>query len=100
MARRNFLLICIAGLCLASLPSRCARADDETISNERITAAIKKAVAWVYQQQNDRGTWETVKEPKGIARERLDEGQFGELTALAMHSLLAAGESDRDDRLQ
>ncbi|HUB27225.1 MAG TPA: DUF4159 domain-containing protein [Tepidisphaeraceae bacterium] len=96
MARWTALLICLTGLMLMPAP---AHADDATITNDQITAAVKKAVGWVYNQQNDWGTWETVHHPNGTERDRLDAGQFGELTALATHTLLAAGESDRDPRI-
>jgi Domain of unknown function (DUF4159)/Squalene-hopene cyclase C-terminal domain len=96
MARWMALLIFLTGLIIPPLP---VLADDSTISNDQITAAIKKGVDWLYHQQNDGGTWETVHQPNGTQRDRLDAGQFGELTALATHTLLAAGESDRDSRV-
>jgi Domain of unknown function (DUF4159) len=100
MGRLNSLLGALAGLGLLIGLLNPAQADDQSpISNDRITAAVKKAVAWVYQQQNQWGTWEAGSEPKGVQRDLTDQGQFGEMTALAMHTLLTAGESERDPRL-
>jgi hypothetical protein len=77
-----------------------AHAQDAAISNTQITAAISKSVAWIYRQQNAWGTWEVDQEPTGTQRDLADQGQFGFQTALAIRTLLAAGESEHDARMQ
>jgi len=89
----------LAGLSLLVIAASTARGQTAPVSNEQVTAAIKRGVAWVYQQQNQWGTWERAQEPTGTAPDLADQGQFGELTALAMQALLTAGETDRDPRI-
>jgi hypothetical protein len=96
----NPLLGIIAGLGLLTGLLAPVRADDAPVSNEQISAAIKKGVDWIYRQQNSWGTWQAGKEPLGVQRDMADEGQFGFKTALALYALLQAGESERDPRLQ
>jgi uncharacterized protein DUF4159/squalene-hopene cyclase-like protein len=103
MVRMRTLLAILTGLSIlsaASPPASAQAADRPTVSNDLISAAIGKSVEWIYRQQNQWGTWESGQEPAGVQRDRADQGQFGERTALAVQALLAAGESDRDPRLQ
>src|SRR5271154_616436 len=92
------LLLSALALFLAAVPPQAIA--DTGVSNQRITDSIKKAVDWIYLQQNPWGTWEDGPEPRGTQRDLPDEGQFGETTALALQALLSAGESDRQARLQ
>lgn len=67
-----------------------------------VQAAIDRAKAFLYAQQQPDGTWESVRLPSpaatsGAATEGL---QWGGLTAIATYSLLAAGENPADPRLE
>ena len=72
-----------------------------------VNAAIRRAKAYLYAQQNDAGTWEEVPAPQdpagakspGIAAQDTDIGQWGGRTSLALYALLAAGESPAEPRL-
>jgi hypothetical protein len=69
-------------------------------SPEDVQAAIDRAKAFLYSQQNSDGNWEQSAKPLGD-KTPYDPagGQWGGLTALATYSLLAAGESPRNPRL-
>lgn len=96
MDRPRPFLVFLAGL---SLLCTAAHADTPGVSNERISASISKAVRWLYTQENQWGTWEHDQQPTGIQRDLADQGQFGELTSMALQALLSSGENDRDPRL-
>jgi len=90
----------LAGLSLLAGAFTSAWGDEPAVSNQQISASITKSVAWIYQQQNEFGTWEADQEPAGSQRDLVDQGQFGFKTALAVRTLIAAGENERDPRIQ
>src|SRR5688500_6492197 len=69
-----------------------------------VDASIKKAVAWLYSQQDQRGHWEKKEAPegeiKGKDRNNPTGGQWGGYTAVATYALLDAGEPWKDDRIR
>ena len=95
------LLGCVVSLACHSGPARAA--DAKLASPEKVDAAIKKAVAYLYAAQNDKGHWETFdtispewkKEPA-----KPEGGQFGGLSSMAVYSMLDAGESWKDPRIR
>jgi hypothetical protein len=95
---RAFLLAVLCLLVVAPV-TRAAEETGEAFNNQ-ITAAIKKGVAWLYDQRSPWGTWEAGQEPAGTQADLPDQGQFGELTALTARALLMAGESNRDPRIE
>ncbi len=79
---------------LVALPAASAATPQE------IENALARAKAWLYQQQNDQGTWETLPQPDPKASfNSHGGGQWGGRTAIATYALLAAGESPQDPRL-
>jgi hypothetical protein len=92
-------LLIAAVLCAAS------RRAGANVTPQQVDAAIKKGVAYLYAQQNDKGNWEISAGPG--PNPRVDpanndpaQGQWGGLTALATYSLLVADESWKDKRLR
>lgn len=83
----------LAGLLALAHPVRAA-------TPEQIDAAIKKGVAYLYKQQNDRGHWEkTDTKPANAGPTGADDGQWGGRTALCTYALLAAGENPVNDNI-
>jgi len=79
------------------------QAADALATPAKVDAAIKKAVAYLYSVQNDKGHWETFDgiSPTWKAEPAKPEGgQYGGLTAMAVYSMLDTGESWKDQRLR
>jgi len=70
---------------------------------EQIDQAIEKGKAYLYSLQKD-GHWETAPEfhptPADLGGNDLNKGNWGGLTAMATHALLAAGENANDPKLK
>ncbi|MCL2646992.1 MAG: DUF4159 domain-containing protein [Phycisphaerales bacterium] len=68
-----------------------------------IDATIAKAVNYLYSQQKN-GNWEIAPQPKpgfqNFITNKLDEGNWGGLTGLAVNALLAAGENPHSPKLK
>ncbi len=74
-----------------------------TATPQQIDKAIEKAKAYLYAHQAN-GNWEIAPEfhvtPADNGLNRLEGGDWGGLTAMATHALLAADESPSDPRLK
>ena len=68
-------------------------------SSEKVNAAIKRGVQFLYSIQKKDGSWENVPAPAGKDPANPDQGQWGGLTSMATYALLAAGENPQDPRL-
>jgi hypothetical protein len=71
------------------------------VDQAKIEEAIRRGVAWLYEQQKPDGSWENAS-----SRQKSDRGndssgpQWGGRTALAVYALLASGQDPRDPRLE
>jgi hypothetical protein len=71
---------------------------DEPGANDPVEVAIKKAVAYLYKTQKG-DNWEAVPRRMGDTGYKVDEAQWGGLTAMATYALLAAGESPQNPQV-
>lgn len=76
---------------LSPAPARAATA-------AQVNDAIERAKEYLYKEQAN-GTWEKVAAPTSDSQYSTEGAQFGGLTALITHSLLAAGERPTDPRI-
>ncbi|MGF1632288.1 MAG: DUF4159 domain-containing protein [Phycisphaerae bacterium] len=89
----RLLVVVVVAVASLTLPQVAAGA-----TPEQVDKAVTDAVKFLYDKQNDRGTWD-------IPRRTADSGsgtnggQWGGRTALMTYALLAAGESPEDPRL-
>ena len=97
-----------AALLLVAPPSPAAGAEadsadagkGDSFDYAKVDTSIDKAVAWIYSQQQPDGTWEKTPKPDPDGKDfELDGGQYGGPTALAVYSLLIAGEKPTDPRI-
>jgi hypothetical protein len=66
---------------------------------EKVNAAIKRGVEFLYSIQKQDGSWENVPAPAGKEPANPQGGQWGGFTSMATYALLAAGENPQDPRL-
>jgi len=64
----------------------------DEVGSDPVEQAIRKAVAYLYKTQKG-DNWEVVPRRMGDTGYKVDETQWGGLTAMATYALLAAGES-------
>src|SRR4051812_46709346 len=57
--------------------------------SEKVNAAIKRGVQFLYSIQKKDGSWENVPAPAGKEPANPDGGQWGGLTSMATYALLA-----------
>jgi len=69
---------------------------------QEIDTAIDRAKDFLYSKRNKAGNWEVAPEPKSplVHPNEFDGGDWGGLTAIAVHAQLAAGERYNDERLK
>jgi hypothetical protein len=72
-------------------------AGDDT-AGDPVDKAIRKAVAYLYKTQKG-DNWEVVPRRMGDTGYKVDETQWGGLTAMATYALLAAGESPQNPQV-
>jgi hypothetical protein len=93
-ARLAFIPLFIATLTTGAAPP----------TPNEVDASIKKAVAWLYSKQDQKGHWEEKEAPegdlKGKDRNTPTGGQWGGYTAIATYALLDAGEPWKDPRIK
>src|SRR5437016_4395618 len=83
--------IFLCGICIQS---------SHAATPEQVDKAIKKAIDYIYSQQNE-GNWEAVPKREPSAAAHLIKGwQWGGPTSIAVCSLLYAKESDENPKLK
>lgn len=85
---------------LLATPARSWAAQTKTATPEQVEAAIKKAVAFIYKQQQN-ANWEIVPRPDPTKNHSDVQGwQFGGVSAVALCALLYAGESPQQPQIK
>ncbi len=94
----------LAGLCLCllvALPCTSTGAAQPPVTDQQIAAAIDKAVAFLWSQQQDDGSWAGLDQRSGNRAGQVHGHHFETgPTALAAYALLAAGQSPQDPRMR
>jgi len=95
---KRLLLLTISSLCISVFGPVLA-AQSEHVSPERVDAAMKKAIAYIYSRQKG-DHWELVNRPDGKSDHAdVRNWQWGGVTAVACCALLYAGETPQKPEL-
>jgi len=88
---RHLAIFTLAALLIAT-----ATGPASAVTDEQIQQGIEKLVNGLYNQQNNRGTWD----PDAPGNDHATGGQYGGTTALVTYALLTAGESYQSPKLR
>src|SRR4051812_31710102 len=90
------------GLFAAIVACACIVPSVRGATPRQVDTSIKRGVEWLYEQQNDKGNWETTPGPGADFKKeqsKPESGQWGGVSAMATYALLDAGESPKDERI-